>query len=73
MTYARPSLQAVLIDERVEPATGFAYVHCDVPAGVTLDEWRRVRNRARRAAEIAAHRERRRALVAHVRRCIGQR
>jgi len=29
-------------------ATGFAYMQSDVPPGVTLDEWRHARNRARR-------------------------
>ena len=54
------------------PATAFAYVHCDVPATMTLDEWRRARGRARRAAAVELRRERREALVANLRRCIGR-
>jgi hypothetical protein len=46
-------------------ATDFVYVHCDVPAGMTLDEWRLVRNRARRPA-------RRGRRVPNLRRWIGQ-
>jgi hypothetical protein len=73
MTNARSPLRDLLVEDRVVAATGFAYMHCDVPAGMRLDEWRRARNRARRAAEINARRERREALVANLRRCIGQR
>ena len=51
----------------------FGYVRCDVPPGVTLDEWRLARNHARGAARLDAHRERRAALVANLRRWIGQR
>jgi hypothetical protein len=53
--------------------TAFMYVHCDVPASMTLDEWRLARIRTRRAARLSARRERRAALVANLRRCIGQR
>ena len=73
MTNARLPLRDLLVEDRVVPATAFAYVHCDAPAGMTLAEWRRARDCARRAADIDAHRERRRALVANQRRCIGQR
>jgi hypothetical protein len=73
MTNARSPLQDLLVEGRVVPATALAYVHCDVPAGMRLDEWRRARNRARRAAEIDARRARRTALVANLRRWIGQR
>jgi hypothetical protein len=62
---------ASFVGEHVLPAS-FAYVHCDVPAGMTLAEWRLARNRARRATEIEARRDRRAALVATLRRCIGQ-
>ncbi len=58
---------------RIAPATAFAYVDCDVPAGMTLDEWRLARNRARRAAPLDACRERRAAVVANLRRYIGRR
>jgi hypothetical protein len=47
------------------PLHAFAYVHCDVPEGMRLDEWRRARNRGRRT--------RGKALVANLRRWIGQR
>jgi hypothetical protein len=73
VTNARSPLQDLLVEEHVAPATAFAYVGCDVPAGMTLDEWRLARNRAPRAAEIDAQRERRNALVAKLRRRIGQR
>jgi hypothetical protein len=49
------------------------YVHCDVPASMTLDERPLAGNRPRRAARFDARRERRAALVANLRRCIGQR
>ena len=51
----------------------FVYVQCDVPAGVTLDEWRVARNHARRAPRPDAHRERRAGLVANLRRWIDRR
>jgi hypothetical protein len=72
MRNAPSQLSGVFVEERVLPAS-FAYVHCDVPASMTLDEWRRARNGARRAAESEARRERRAARVATLRRCIGQR
>jgi hypothetical protein len=68
-----PAPHGNVLLERALAATAFAYVHCDVPAGMTLAEWRRARNRARRAAEIEARRERRAALVMSLRRCIGLR
>jgi hypothetical protein len=55
------------------PATAFAYVHCDVPASMTLGDWRLARNHERRVAENEVRRERRAAVVANLRRCIGQR
>jgi hypothetical protein len=73
MRNARSSHQDVRVEDRVAPATGFAYVHCDVPTGMRLDEWRCARNRARGAAEMAARRERREALVANLRHCVGRR
>jgi hypothetical protein len=73
MAKTRSPLQDLLVQDRVVPASAFAYVQCDVPLGMRLDEWRRERNRARRAAELEAHRARRQALVAHLRRCIGRR
>jgi hypothetical protein len=36
--------------------TSFAYVDCDVPAGQSLDEWRRQRDAARRAERPARRR-----------------
>lgn len=68
-----PSPLPDLVEDRVLPATAFAYVHCDVPASLTLDEWRLARNCGRRAARLDARRERRAALVANLRRCVGQR
>jgi hypothetical protein len=68
-----PSPLRDVVENRVLPATAFAYVHCDVPTSMTLDEWRRGRNRARRAAELDARRERRAALVATLHRCVGRR
>jgi hypothetical protein len=73
MAKTRSPLQDLLGKDRVVPASAFAYVQCDVPSDMRLDEWRRERNRARRAAQLEAHRARRRALVAHLRRCIGRR
>jgi hypothetical protein len=73
MRNAPSPLRTLVAADRLLPATAFAYVHCDVPASMTLDDWRRARNRARRAAEIELRRERRAALVASLRRCIGQR
>jgi hypothetical protein len=73
MTNARSPLQELLVEDRIVPATAFAYVHCDVPVGMKLDEWRSARNRARRSAEIDARRARRTALVPNLRRWIGQR
>ena len=67
-----PSPFRDIVEDRGLPATAFAYVHCDVPASMTLDEWRRSRNRARRAAGLDARRERRAALVANLRHCIGR-
>jgi hypothetical protein len=69
MRNAPSPLRDLVVENRVVPATAFVYVHCDVPASMRLDEWRLARNRARRAAD----RERRAALVANLRRCIGQR
>jgi hypothetical protein len=66
-------LRQLLVEDRLLPATAFAYVQCDVPASMTLDEWRCARNRARRAARLDARRERRAALVANLRRWIGRR
>jgi hypothetical protein len=54
-------------------ATVFAYVQCDVPASMTLADWRVARSRAHRSAELEARRERRAAVVANLRRCIGRR
>jgi hypothetical protein len=71
MSNAPSPLQGLVVDDRVLAATAFAYMHCDVPAGMRLDQWRLARNRARRAAEIHARRERREALVANLRRCVG--
>ena len=62
----------VIVQERVLPAS-FAYIHCDVPANMTLREWRLARNRARRTAESKGRRERRAALVATLRRCMRDR
>jgi hypothetical protein len=73
MRTARSPLRDLVVEDVVLPATAFVYVDCDVPAGMTLDEWRRSRNRARRIALLDAHRERRAALVANLRRCIDQR
>jgi hypothetical protein len=73
MKNAPSPLRGLVVEERVLPVAAFVYVHCDVPAGVTLDEWRLARNHARRAARPCAHRERRAALVANLRRWIGQR
>jgi hypothetical protein len=73
MRNAPSRLRDLLVEDRVLPATAFGYVHCDVPASVTLDEWRRARNHARLAARLEARRERRAALVANLRRWIGQR
>jgi hypothetical protein len=65
--------EALLVDDRLAAVTGFAYVQCDVPAGMRLDQWHAARNRARRSAETRARRERREALVAHLRRWTGVR
>ena len=65
-------LQGLRIDDRVRAATGFAYVDCDVPSDMRLDQWHFARNRARRAAAIHARRERRRAIVANLRHCINR-
>jgi hypothetical protein len=73
MTNAPTPLRALVAEDRLLPATAFVYVHCDVPARMTLDEWRLGRNRARRAARLDTRRERRAALVANLRCCIGQR
>jgi hypothetical protein len=72
MRNAPSPLRDLLVEDRVLPATAFAYVQCDVPASMTLDEWRLAGNRARRAARLDARRERRAALVANLRRCVGQ-
>jgi hypothetical protein len=72
MRNAPSPLRGLVMEDRVLPATAFAYVHCDVPATMTLDEWRRARGRARRAAAVELRRERREALVANLRRCIGR-
>jgi hypothetical protein len=60
------------VDDRALTATGFAYVHCDVPADMRLDQWHAARNRARRAAAIRARRDRRKAILASLRRCFRQ-
>jgi hypothetical protein len=73
MRNAPSPLRGLLVEERVPPAAAFVYVHCDVPAGVTLDEWRLAGNHARRAARLDARRERRAAPVAKLHRWIGQR
>jgi hypothetical protein len=73
MRTAPSPLRALVVEDGLLPATAFAYVHCDVPESMTLDEWRLARNRARRTASLDAHRERCAALVASLRRCIGQR
>ena len=73
MRNAPSPLRELVVEDGFLPATAFVYVHCDVPASMTLDEWRSARNRVRRAAEIEVRRERRAALVANLRRCIGQR
>jgi hypothetical protein len=73
MRNAPSPLLELVGEDGVLPSTAFAYVHCDVPASMTLDDWRLDRNRARRTARLRAHSERRAALVAHLRRCIGQR
>jgi hypothetical protein len=73
MSNAPTPLRALVVEDRLLPATAFAYVHCDVPASMTLDEWRRGGNSARRAARLDARRERRGALVANLRHCIGRR
>ena len=70
MNNAPSPLQSFRIDDRVLAATGFAYMHCDVPSDMRLDQWHFARNRARRAAAIHARRERRRAIVDNLRRCI---
>jgi hypothetical protein len=41
-----------------------------VPSEMRLDQWHFARNRARRATEIRARRDRRKATVAKLRRCI---
>jgi len=69
MTNTPSPLRSLHVDDSVLAATGFAYVHCDVPAGMRLDQWHHARNRARRAAAIRARRERRNAVVANLRRC----
>jgi hypothetical protein len=63
-------IRSLRVDERALAATGFAYVHCDVPSDMRLDQWHFARNRARRDAEILARRVRRGAVVANLRRCI---
>jgi hypothetical protein len=63
-------VRSLHVDDRLLAATGFAYVHCDVPAGMRLDQWHFALNRARRAAAIHARRERRKAIVENLRRCI---
>jgi hypothetical protein len=73
MRNAQSPLRGLVVEDRVLPATAFAYVQCDVPASMTLDEWRRAGNRARRAARLDARCERRAALVANLRQCIGRR
>jgi hypothetical protein len=70
MKNAPSPLRSLCVDDRVLAATGFLYVHCDVPTGMRLDQWHFARNRARRAAVIHARRQRRAALVANLRRCI---
>jgi hypothetical protein len=69
MTNTPSPLQSLRIDDRILAATGFSYVHCDVPSDMRLDQWHVARNRARRAAEMSARRERRKAIVANLRRC----
>jgi hypothetical protein len=63
----------LVVEDGVLPATAFAYLHCDVPANMTLDEWRRTRNRARRAARLDARRGRRAARGANLRHWTGRR
>jgi hypothetical protein len=71
MSNASEEHPEVTAQERVLPAS-FAYIHCDVPANMTLPKWRVVRSRAHRAAENDARRERRAGRMARLRRCIGQ-
>jgi hypothetical protein len=66
MRNAPAPLRALVVEDRLLPATAFVYVHCDVPASMTLDEWRLGRGRARRAARLDARRERRAARAARV-------
>ena len=73
MRNAPSPLRGLVVEDRLLPATAFAYVHCDVPTSMTLDEWRHARNRARRAAALDARHRRRAALVANLRRCVGRR
>jgi hypothetical protein len=73
MKNASSPLNELLVDDRVVAATGFAYMHCDVPTGMRLDHWHAARNRARRSAETHARRERRKALAATLRRWSGLR
>lgn len=72
MTNTPSPRQGLLVADGDVPAIAFAYVQCDVPAGMSLGEWRVARNRARRAAEIETHRARPKALAANLRRCIGR-
>jgi hypothetical protein len=73
MRNAPSPLRDLAVEDRVLPAAAFLYVQRDVPVGVTLDEWRLARDGARRGARLDARRERRAALVAHLRRWIGRR
>ena len=73
MRNAPSSLRGLVVDNRVVPATAFAYMQSDVPAGMTLSEWRVARSRARRTADLDARRQRRAALVAKLSRWIDQR
>jgi hypothetical protein len=70
MTDKRSPRQA---QDRLVPAAAFTYVHCDVPPGMRLDEWRRTRDRARRTAKADARHDRRKARAASLRRRISQR
>jgi hypothetical protein len=48
----------------------FVYVHTDIPAGMTIGEWRTRRAAERIAVKTAAHQERRRRRAAAIRRSL---